>query len=619
MNIKFIGAKPLIESQFETATIEECLQFCKDIKIIGVDTETIGDCWSGHIFCIQLGNRDVQYVIDCTLVDVRIFKEVLEDENKLFLFQNAKYDLKFLYAKGIKIKNLYDTFLAECILTNGKDPRELGLKALALKYCNRVLNKEIRGKINYLGLTDEVIEYAAMDVIDLEDIMNKQIEQIKYWNLEAVVQLENDVTKVFAEMEYYGMKLDVNQWLIQAERREKEAHKFEDILNQYILNNPTKFNKFIDNQLDLFNTELKTNINWSSPKQVLEILTKEGLKVDSVNEKIIEKYKIKFSLVDLYLKFKENQTSISKFGKDFLKWVNKSTGRVTTSYWQILLSGRVSSGKKNEFPNIQQLPATNEIRNCFIASDGYSFVDCDYSAMELVIAGVVSQEDSWIEAFNKGYDLHSVVAESVYKNKWENSAETVCQYYINKQKCSCKKHKELRDKIKTLNYLSIYGGGPQKLSNSINITIEEAKEVINNYFKGLPKLTKFLKTLKEYGKKNKFIRTKSPYGRIRFFEDPKDDFKKIGEIERQSGNTFIQGTGADIAKLAMVKLWKIREERNLDVKFVLQLHDAILSEVKDELVQEWKDIQINCMKEAFEEVIGFPIDVDGYISKFWKK
>lgn len=620
--IKFIGNPQLVESSFERASVEECLQWCKNTSIIGVDTETIGDCWSGHIFCIQLGNRDVQYVIDCTLVDIRVFKDILEDENKLFLLQNAKYDLKFLYAKGIKIKNLYDTFLAECILTTGKENRELGLKALALKYCNRVLNKEIRGKINYLGLTDEVIQYAAFDVIDLEDIMNKQIEQLKYWDLESVAQLENDVTKVFAEMEYYGMKLDVNQWLVQAERREREAYKFEDSLNQYILSNPNKFNRFIDNQLDLFSTESKTNVNWSSPKQVLEILSKEGLKVDSVNEKIIEKHKVKFPLVDLYLKFKENQTSISKFGKDFLKWVNPTTQRVHTSYWQILQTGRVSSGQKNETPNMQQIPALNEVRNCFVAGEGNLLVDCDYSAMELVVAGCVSGEDSWIEAFDNNLDLHSVVAETVYKDKWKNSAEENCQYYINKQKCSCKEHKLMRDKIKTLNYLSLYGGGPQKLSDSINIPLSEAKEVISSYFKGLPKLTGFLNMLKNYGKTNLFIRTKPPYRRIRWFEDPQGDSMKLSMIERQSGNTYVQGSSGNIVKLAMVKMYNTRRLMGLtdkDVKFVLQLHDAIVCEVREDLAKEWKRITINCMKGAFEDVIEHTIDVDGYIEKYWKK
>ncbi|HEY8361770.1 MAG TPA: DNA polymerase A family protein, partial [Tissierellaceae bacterium] len=415
------------------------------------------------------------------------------------------------------------------------------------------------------------------------------------------------------------MYLNQEKWLAQAKERELQAHKFEEALNQYILANPDKYSKFIDKQLDLFSDERKTNINWSSPKQVLDILSISGLSVDSVNEKVIEKYRGSNELVSLYLDYKENSTAISKFGKDYLKWVNKSTGRVNTSYFQILDTGRVSSGKKDEFPNVQQLPALNEVRNCFEAEKGWKIVDCDYSAMELVIAGCVSNEDSWVEAFKNGYDLHSVVAETVYKTKWTTVAEEDCQYAINKQKCSCKEHKKMRDKIKTLNYLSLYGGGPNKLSAAINIPLEEAKQIISSYFNNLPKLSKFLDTLKHYGKTNLHIRTKKPYRRIRWFEPHNNDNNLISTIERQSGNTFIQGTGADIVKLAMNKMYSYREENKVPVKFIMQLHDAIVCEVKEEYAEEWKTLQIGFMKEAFEDVIGHTIDVDGYVEDFWKK
>jgi DNA polymerase-1 len=324
-------------------------------------------------------------------------------------------------------------------------------------------------------------------------------------------------------------------------------------------------------------------------------------------------------IVGLYLEYKENQTAISKFGREYLKWVNPLTNAVHTSYWQILATGRVSSGMKNEAPNMQQLPALNEVRNCFIARDGYSYVDCDYSNMELVIAGCVSGEESWVEAFNNGLDLHSVVAEAMYKDKWRNSAEESCEYVKTKQKCDCKEHKGMRTKIKTLNYLALYGGGPQKLSDSINIPLGEAKEIISTYFNGLPKLTGFLNMLKTYGKRNLMIRTKPPYRRIRFFENPQDDPAVYSQIERQSGNTYIQGTGANITKLSMVKMNEERVKQNIDVKFVLQLHDAVVCEVKDEQAEQWFNIQKQCMIDAFKEVIGYPIDVDGYIAKFWKK
>lgn len=621
--IKFVGNSQLVPSNFELASVEEVFNYANAQQYIGVDTETIGNCWDGYIFSLQLGNADIQYVIDATVYSPEIFKPILERDNITYILQNGKYDDKFLMKYGIKLGYIWDTFLAECILTNGLKDRELRLDKIVTKYCGDKykLDKTVRGKINYVGLTDEVIKYAAEDVIALEEVMNCQIAELEKWDLMLLAELENLAMRVFAEIEYTGMKLDINKWLIQASEREGKAHTYEESLNSYILSNK-KYSKYIDNQLDFFTEDIKTKINWSSPNQVLEILSISGLKVDSVNEKIIEKYKYSNPLVELYLDYKENQVAVSKFGKEFLKWVNPRTNSVHTSFWQILQTGRVSSGQKDEAPNMQQIPALNEVRNCFIAREGYSFIDCDYSAMELVIAGCVSGEDSWIEAFENGYDLHSVVAEAVYKDKWKDSTEEGCIYYTSKQKCSCKEHKKMRDKIKTLNYLSLYGGGPQKLSNAINIPLNEAKDVISGYFKGLPKLTDFLNKLKTYGKRNGYIRTKSPYGRIRFFEPHNGDFAKLGEIERQSGNTFIQGSGADIVKLAMVKMYNTRKLMGLteeDVRFVLQLHDAVVCEAKDHLAVEWKRIMIDCMVGAFEEVIGYPIGVDGYIEKYWKK
>tara|TARA_S200002703_G_scaffold159939_1_gene175620 strand:- start:10017 stop:11891 length:1875 start_codon:yes stop_codon:yes gene_type:complete len=623
--IYFIGATPLIESSVCTpSSIDTLVEWCKHNKVRSIDTETIGTCWEGYIYTFQIGNADTQFVVDATHVDISQIKDILEDPEAINILQNGKYDDKFLFAKGIKLGYIYDTFLAECILTTGLENRQLRLDHIVTKYCGDkyTLDKSVRGKINWAGLTDEVIQYAAHDVIALEEVMNKQIEELKRLDLMSVAELEFKCSRIFAEMEYRGMLLDVNKWLTQANRREQEAYKYKDVLDNYVKeewSNNGKFDRFIDKQLKLFDENFETTINWSSSAQVLSILKEAGLRTDSVNEKIIEKYKAKIPLVGLYLDFKENQTAISKFGKDYLKWVNPKTKAVHTSYWQILATGRVSSGMKDEAPNMQQLPASNEVRNCFVARPGYSFVDCDYSAMELVIAGYVSKEDSWMEAFNNGYDLHSVVAEAVYKDKWKEATEEGCIYQECKQKCECKGHKGMRTKIKTLNYLALYGGGPQKLSDSINIPLSEAKGIISSYFKGLPKLTGFLNMLKVYGRENLMIRTKPPYRRIRFFENPYDDPATNAKIERQSGNTYIQGTGANITKLSMIKMDVMRQKLGLDVHFVMQLHDAVVCEVKDEQAQQWLEIQKQCMIEAFEEVIGFPIGVDGYVEKFWKK
>jgi DNA polymerase-1 len=614
-------------NEIKLGTTYQLKEWLSNNKIRSIDTETHLDCWVGNIFTFQIGNSETQFVVDCTTIDLLVIKEELENPEAINILQNSKYDLKFFIPLGINLAYVWDTFLAECVLTTGFENRHLRLDYIVEKYCGDkyVIDKDIRGVISWEGLSERVIKYAAHDVIALEEVMNKQKEKLIELDLLSVADLEFKCAKIFAEMEYTGMKLDVEKWLEQARERVKESSKYQELLDNYILSNVKKYRKYINNQpnflaeLGFEDTSRKVLINWNSSSQVLEILNQEGFKFTSVNEKFLEKYRLKNELIKIYLDFKEHTTAVSKFGEAYLKWINHKTGAIHTSYWQILATGRISSGKKDEAPNMQQLPALNEVRNCFVSRPGYSYVDCDYSAMELVIAGCASKEDSWLQAFEKGLDLHSVVAEAVYKDTWRNATEENCEYAVSQQKCNCKKHKEMRNKIKTLNYLALYGGGPQKLSDAINIPLNEAKSIIKDYFKGLPKLTGFLNMLRTYGKQHNYIRTKPPFRRIRFFEPHNDDPALLAAIERQSTNTYVQGTGANITKYSMVLMDEARKKHNIDVKFVLQLHDAIVCEVKDEQADEWFAIQKQCMIDAFKEVIGYPIDVDGYIAKHWKK
>jgi len=336
--IYLVGNPKNQDTNFQVATIDDVKEWCKTHKVRGIDTETVGDCWTGHVFTLQIGDAETQFVIDCTMYDIKLLKEELEEKNVINILQNSKYDDKFFMANGIKLGYVFDTFLAECILTTGLESRELRLDHIVNKYCDGKysLDKTVRGKINWLGLNDQVIHYAAYDVIALEEVMNKQLAKLQELDLMAVAELEFKCSRIFAEMEYIGMKLDINKWIEQAEEREVNAHQYEDALNKYILDNKDIYNKYIDCQLDLFSDDINTNIVWSSPKQVLDILLTSSIKVDSVNEKIIEKHRAKHPIIDLYLKYKENQTAISKFGKEYLKWVNHKTGAVHTSYWQVL-------------------------------------------------------------------------------------------------------------------------------------------------------------------------------------------------------------------------------------------------------------------------------------------
>lgn len=426
----------------ETSSVNEALEVLSTCELLQVDTETIGNYMDGYIYTLQLGDGNVAFVIDCTTIDILLFKNLLE--TKTLLLQNAKYDLKWFYNHNIRPTQIIDTLLAECVLTCGIKDRKLKLDALAMKYCGVTLDKTIRGKINYLGLTKEVIEYAAGDVMYLEKIWKHQKLLLEQKHLMKVAQLEFDACLLFAEMEWNGIRLNREKWMENVIQTSLLLEGKLEKLNSYLLKSSYK----VQVQFGLFEQD-KVFFNWNSPLQVKHVFEHIlNRPFNSVSEKEIER--IVHPLIKMYLEFKDLQTQLSKYGKNFLNWIKKD-GKVHTDYWQIVNSGRVSSGN-DEAPNMQNIPKEDKFRECFESDEGKSFIIADYSSQELIIIAEDSKEKVFIDAINNGWDLHSFVAEIVFGDKWLDAAEFGCDYIKTKSKCSCKEHKKMRNSVKTLNY-----------------------------------------------------------------------------------------------------------------------------------------------------------------------
>jgi DNA polymerase-1 len=395
---------------------EEAFSKIDQCGLIELDTETTGfDPHTCSLLTQQFGTENDQFVIDNKTIDPTYFKPILES-NRLFILQNAKFDLRFFLKLGIDIKNVYDTFLVECILTTGLEDRKLGLDALAMKYCGAVLDKSIRGGIHREGLTTRVVKYCADDVTYLKQIMDKQMEQVKKYNLENVVRLENQVTRVFARMEYNGISINRNKWLDIADITEKGTFEIEAKLDS-ILESESKLAKYIPKyvQTNLFDfEERKLDINWGSPLQKLNILKDLGFDTDSTGDRFLQTNKDKHPLVKELINYNRYSKLASAFGKEFLKFVNKKTNRIHYNVWQILSTGRISVSE----PNLNQIPSKGDlgkqIRNCFVAKDGYKIVGGDFSGMELRIIAEFSKDPLWVNAFNEGQDLHSVLCAATF-------------------------------------------------------------------------------------------------------------------------------------------------------------------------------------------------------------
>jgi DNA polymerase-1 len=201
-----------------------------------------------------------------------------------------------------------------------------------------------------------------------------------------------------------------------------------------------------------------------------------------------------------------------------------------------------------------------------------------------------SGDPVWLKALRLGQDLHSICADLVFGAKWKTAAEKDCLYYSHKQKCKCPQHVKLRNAVKSINFGLAYGMSAMKLSDKEDIPIPEAEALIRKYFKTFPKIKKFLTMLGNFGTSNGFISTYPPFNRIRWFEDwaPSASYKVLGSIERRSKNTPIQGTSADMTKLALVLIRDHLQKTKSPVLLVMTVHDQIDTECPRDIAATWK-------------------------------
>lgn len=620
--IYFVGNREIVENTiYEIVDVDKCLLALRDAKEIEVDTETTGfDPYTDNLLSLQFGVGNDQYVIDCGVVDITIFKDIFSDPDKLFLFQNAKFDLRFLLHKGIIVSNVYDTFLVELILFTGYEDNKADLKTLVKKYCNYDLDKTIRGSIHREGLTSRVIKYAAEDVTFLRRIRDSQIERVRELDLEAVVNLENQVVKVFAQIEYNGILINKEKWLEVAEFTEKATEDCEKELDELVVNEP-KLKKYVPKfvQGNLFGFEERTlNINWASSKQKLAIVRALGFNTESTDSRFLQKHRKDHPLIAKLIDYNKYNKLSSSFGRNFIDFINPVTGRIHYSVWQILETGRISVSD----PNLNQIPSKGDlgkkIRSCFIPNKGYKIVGGDFSGMELRIIAEFSQDPLWVSAFNNGDDLHSVLCAATFDIPIADV----------KKETPFKKGVTYRDVQKTISFGLSYGMSKFKLADTMDISVEQADEIIKKFFAIVPKVESFLTGLGNLGKKRGYIRTGAPFKRIRWFpqwevannKDNENSFKLLGEIERASKNTPIQGSNGDVIKQALIMVQEKIYNENLPVKILLSVYDEIQTECREDFAEEWKVILDNLMKDAAKTVIkSVPIVVDCKISDCWEK
>lgn len=348
--IYIVSNIPLIEdSRFKEASIQDVAKFMESRKTVAVDTETEGFFdFDNDVIMLQVGDCVDQYVIDTRGLDISLLKPYFESNTITKVFWNAKFDINFLrHSFGFRVNNVYDCFLAESLLNAGYKDAKLSLGAGAIKYCNKVLNKEVRNKFTNLEgipFNSSQIVYGAEDVEYLLKIKEIQERLIEEQDLERVLYLENNAVLAIADIEYNGICIDTQRWIEVAVKTEALTDEYIGKLDSIVLND-ARLSRFVPPgiQGNLFGyEERRLHINWGAPKQKLKILHTIGVDVDSTDISELIPYR-HFPLVGMLIEYSKYKKLSESFGRDFLKFVNPLTNRIHQSIWQILSTGRMSS------------------------------------------------------------------------------------------------------------------------------------------------------------------------------------------------------------------------------------------------------------------------------------
>jgi len=573
--------------------------------IIELDTETTAlDPYDAEIVLLQLGVIGKSYVFDVRSgnVPLSMFKSIFEGTDKLKIIQNAVYDCKVIKTKsGIDINRVYDTMLAEQSLGLGLHPKA-NLQHLVAKYLHMRIPKDIA--LTFQDYNQEYQEYqlryASNDVAVLRDIYNLQLPKLRQEGLMRVTKLEFDFIKSMVEMELNGMLLDVPQWQgILAEKiieRDRLRIQLSDA-----------FNNSID-QNTMFGVSL---INLDSPMQVVKALRSNGVQIESSDVKELNKHK-KHPLVKLLLDYRKMEKFITTYGEPMIARIHDKTGRLHTSFRQMVSTGRMSSSD----PNLQNIPKYQKYRSCFVARPGYKLLTCDMDGAELRIIANLSKDPLWVKIFNEGGDLHTVSAASAFGV----SEETVVADKNLDDDDPNKKH--YRNNSKPISFGLAYGLSEHGLSLRLGITKEAAKKMIDNYFKKYPYVQRFLEKSGRDAIRNGYAT--SIIGRKRYFKlpDPTDPKFRIlkGVVERAGKNHPIQGSNADTIKQAMIYAVDRLEKYGDEARLLLSVHDELIVEARDDLVDEIKPIVEQSVKDGFNtyfDIVKMTASAD--VADYWVK
>lgn len=567
--------------------------FCFDVETTGInpffdDLVGISFCWTKNeaYFLLLPENRE-----DAKNLLLQ-FKPLFENSSILKIGQNLKFDISFLKSYGIQVNGkFFDTMIAHYLL---QPELKHNLDYLSEVYLNYKMisyedlcGEKGRGQKSIRSVSKESLtNYSCEDADITFQLKSILEEQIRSENLEHLFyDIEIPLLTVLIDVERAGVSLDVTSLTSSSK-----------LLNQKLL-------EIESNVFSLAGFEF----NLSSPKQVGEVIFDKLKIVDnakktktgqySTSEEVLESLRGKHEVIDLILEYRGIKKLLSTYIDSLPLLLNPVTHKLHTSFNQCITStGRLSSSN----PNLQNIPIRDElgkeVRKAFISDDDCYFLSVDYSQIELRIMAHLSEDDNLIEAFNSGLDIHSATAAKIFKVPLDEVSS------------------DMRRKAKTANFGIIYGISVFGLAERLSIPRSEAKELIDGYFSLYPKVKDYMNSIISFAKDNGYVNTL--FNRKRFLPDINSRNSVVrGFSERNAINAPIQGTAADIIKLAMVNIHNRFISEKLQSKMILQVHDELNFNVVGEELDIVKSIVISEMESVIQ--LKVPLIVECGVGKNW--
>jgi DNA polymerase-1 len=567
--------------------IEATGEFCFDTETTGLDPHI--DLLVGIAFSIKPFEAyylPVSENIAETKEKLKLLKPVFENEKIQKIGHNLKFDILFLRKYDIKVEGkLFDTMLAHYLLQPEQNHKMDNLSKKYLNYVPIPIEDLIGRKgISQLNMRqvplDKICEYAAEDAdvtFQLKNILKEEIEKSGLVNL--FYNIESKLLEVLIDIELNGFTLDV----------------------QYL----KEYSKFLAGEITNTETEIYNlagqHFNIASPKQLGDILFEklqipyEGkltkTKQYSTNEEVLQYLTDKHPIINQILDYRGLTKLQSTYVEALPKLVNPNTGKVHTSFNQSLaVTGRLSSNN----PNLQNIPIREErgreMRKAFVPSLGNILLSADYSQIELRIMAHMSKDANMIDAFMHDADIHTSTASKVFKIPVEEVT------------------KEQRSKAKTANFGIIYGISAFGLAQRMNIPRKEAMDLIAEYFKTFQGVRQYMTDIIIFAKEKGYVETL--LGRRRFLPDVNSQNAVVrGMAERNAINSPIQGSAADIIKIAMINVFESFKHNNLQSKMILQVHDELIFDVVKHEEMQVKEIIKKEMENAYPLAVPLRVDM----------